>query len=47
LRGHIGHVEDMEYAYAILFINPEEKKPVWKPRHREEGNSIMIVKSYL
>jgi hypothetical protein len=37
-------MEDMRSEYSILVANPEEKRPLGRPRHRWEDNTIMDLR---
>jgi hypothetical protein len=36
--GHATHTEEMENAYRILLIKPQDEKPLRRPRCRWEDN---------
>jgi hypothetical protein len=36
LVGHVARMVDMRYAYRILVVRPEGKRPLGRPRRRRE-----------
>jgi hypothetical protein len=38
--GHIARMGEMRNAYSILVVKPEEKRPLGRPRRRQEDNII-------
>jgi len=39
--GHVTHMGEMKGIYSVLVGKPEGKKPLGRPRHREEDNIKM------
>jgi hypothetical protein len=39
--GHVGHMWERRGAYRVLVGKPEGKRPLGKPRHRQEVNIKM------
>ena len=35
---HVARMEQSRNAYRVLVGKPDGKKPLWRPRHRWEGN---------
>jgi len=44
--GNIGLMEKMRNAYTILFVIPEGKRPLGRPRHRWGDNIKMMLRKY-
>jgi hypothetical protein len=36
--GHVARIWEGRVVYRILMGKPEEKTPLWSPRHRREDN---------
>jgi hypothetical protein len=42
--GHVAHLGEMINAYSILLRKPKGKRPLGRPRHRQEHNIKMDLK---
>jgi hypothetical protein len=43
-EGHAVHMREMRSAYDILVGKPEGKRPLGRPRHRQEDNIRMDLR---